>query len=193
MKEMVLDPPLPWAEDDRFTIKRMRLISLVFITSVTSLLFAYEGYPKVYYSMIGTKKPITELPIGTFAFAMSQCVLVVTYIVTSLAAVFYERRSTLVNNTTIPSGVKHLASALTFFLGLILAYGVIFEFLGDGDIWIVLLLYQIVFGVFSPLNTISTSSQLKDYVKGAFLAFILFVSDFYEKFCSRRSPHVSLI
>jgi hypothetical protein len=35
MKEMVLDPPLPWVEDDRFAIKMMQLISLVFVTSVT--------------------------------------------------------------------------------------------------------------------------------------------------------------
>jgi hypothetical protein len=186
MKEMVLDPSLPWVKDDGLAIKMMRLISLVFVTSVTSVVFAYGGYPKVYYNMIGTTKSITELPIGISAFKIFLCVLIVTYIITSLAAVFYERRSTLVNNTTIPSGVKHLP----FFTILLLALGVISNFLGDEDFWVVLLIYQTVFGVLSPMTIILTSSQPKGYVKGTFQAFMILVSDFYERYCSRRSPQV---
>ena len=132
---MVLDPPSPWVDDDRFAIKMMRLFSLVLVTSVTSLLFANQGYPKLYYYMTGKTKPITELPIGTFVFTMFLCVLMVTYVITSLAAVFYERRSTLGNDTTLPIGVRHLSWAYTFFYGLILTLGVIFNFLGDGEFW----------------------------------------------------------
>ena len=52
MKEIVFDPSLPWVKDDRFATKMMRLINLVFVTSVTSVVFAYEVHPKVYYKNV---------------------------------------------------------------------------------------------------------------------------------------------
>jgi hypothetical protein len=190
-KEMVLDPHLPWVEDDRFAIKMMRLISLVFVASLTSILFAYEGYPKVYYIMIGDKTPITELPIGTTAFTMLLFVLIVTYLITSLSAVFYEQRSIYFgDNTTIPSGLRYLSCLLIFFTGFGQILGVILNFVSDGEFWIILLIRQILFGVISPITIISTSSQLRNYVKGIFKPSTLFVTAFCEQYCSRRSPQV---
>ena len=190
MKEMVLDPTLPGMDDDRVAIKMMRFISIVFVTFLTSLLFAYEGYPKPYYSMTGDTKLISELPIGTVAFTMLLFVLIVTYIITSLAAVFYTQRSIYFgDSTTIPRGLRHLSLLFIFFLGLGVS-AIMFNSISDGDIWIVLLIYQILFGVLSPITLILTSSQLKDYVKGIFQAFTLFVRDFYEQYCSCRSPQV---
>jgi hypothetical protein len=190
MKEMVLDPTLPGMEDDRAAIKMMRFISLVVVTILTSLLFANEGYPVPYYSMIGDNKLITELPIGTIASNMLLCVLIVTYITTSLAAVFYKQRSVYFGDSTaIPRGLRHLSLLFIFYL----VWGVnsiMFSSNSGGEFWIVLLIYQIVFGVLSPIALIVTSSQLKDYVKGIFQALTLFVSDFYEQYCSCRSPQV---
>jgi hypothetical protein len=192
MKEMVLDPTFPWLEDDRVAIKIMRFICLVFVTSVTSLPFAYEEYPKAYYTMIGDHRPITELPIGTIALSMRIGVLIVTYIITLLASVFYEQRSIYFGeSTTVPSGVRHLSSISIF---LILVLDLVFEtnfiFMSDGKFWIMLLIFQILFGVLSQVFIISTSSEIKGYVKGIFQASTLSVSDFYEQYFSRHSPQV---
>ena len=190
MKEMVLDPNLTWLEDDRVAIKAMRVISLVFVTFVTSLLFACEGYPKFYYNMIGNNKPITELPMGTFAFTILIGLLIATYIITSLVAVFYERRSILGHNTQITSGLRHLPYAFVLISGFVLTFTGIFNFLGDGEFWIIPLIFQIFIGGFSPIIIISTSSQVKGYIKEIFQAPRLFISDFYEKYWTRRSPQV---
>jgi hypothetical protein len=191
MKEMVLDPTFPWVEDDRVAIKMMRFISLVFVTSVTSLLFAYEQYPKPYYTMIGDHMPITELPIGTNALSMLIGVLIVTYIITLLASVFYEQRSIYFGESaTIPSGLRHLSSLFIFFGGLVLVFGAILNFMSDGKLWIMTLIFQILFGVLAQISIISTSSEIKGYVKGIFQASTLFLSDFYEQYFSRRSPQV---
>ena len=190
MKEMVLDPTLPGLEDDRVAIKMMRIIGLVFVTFVTSLLFAYEGYPKIYFSMVGNNKPITELPIGTFAFTMLLGVLIATYIITSLVAVFYERRSILGHNRLITRGLRLLPCAFVFFTGFVLTFTQIFNFLGVGEVWIILLIFQIIFGGFSQVVIILISTHLKGYVNEIFQAFRLFVSDFYEKQFSRRSTQV---
>jgi hypothetical protein len=140
--------------------------------------------------MTGDTKLISELPIGTVAFTMLLFVLIVTYIITSLAAVFYTQRSIYFgDSTTIPRGLRHLSLLFIFFLGLGVS-AIMFNSISDGDIWIVLLIYQILFGVLSPITLILTSSQLKDYVKGIFQAFTLFVRDFYEQYCSCRSPQV---
>jgi hypothetical protein len=191
MKEMVLDPKFPCVEDDRVAIKMMRFISLVFVTSVTTLLFAYEEYPRPYYYMIGDQRPITELPMGTNALLMLIGVLIATYIIALFASVFYQQRSIFFGeNTAISSGFRHFSSLIIFFTGLGLVFGAIFNFMGDGKYWTMLLIFQTLFGVFSQISVISTSSEIKGYVRGIFQASTLFVGDFYEQYFSRRSPQV---
>ena len=190
-KEMVLDPHLPWVENDRFAIKMMRLFSLVIVSSVTSVLFAYEQYPKLYYLMIGDNTPISELPIGATVVLVLLIVLIVTYVITSVAAVFYEQRSIFFgDNTAIPSGLRYLLYLPLFLSGFSQIYSVLFNFVGDGEIWIILIVFQIGIGVILPIIIILTSSQLKNYVKGTFQPSISFVSVFYERYASRRSPQV---
>jgi hypothetical protein len=141
--------------------------------------------------MIGENTPIADLPIGTTAFSILIGVLIVTYMITSVAALFYEQRSIYFgNNTTIPRGVKYLSCLVTVFMGFCQIYGAIFDFLSGGELWVLLLMRQILFGVISPILIISTSSQLKNYVKGTFQPFTSFVSVFFEQCCSRRSPQV---
>ena len=191
MKEMVLDPALPWITNDRVAIKIMRFTSLVIVTSVTSLLFANEGYPMPYYVMIGDVKTITELPIEAIVFPMLVIVLIVTYIITSLAALFYKQRSIYFgDNTTIPRGVRHILPLLLFFMAFVTVFGLMLTLASDRKHWFIPLINQMVFGVLSPIFVIASSSQIKGYVNGIFQASSLFVSGFYEQYFSRCSPQV---
>ena len=122
---------------------------------------------------------------------MLVCVLVVTYIIASLTAVFYQQRSTLGDDTTIPRSLMPILYVIIFVIGFVLTFGIIYNFLGNAQYWNILLGFQVVFEVLTPITIISTSSQIKDYFKERFQASTMFVNKLYEKYCARRSPQFS--
>ena len=56
-KTMVLDPPIPWGNDDKFGIKMIRLLVGGISVGYPMMLFPFEVYPKVYYDFLNQTHP----------------------------------------------------------------------------------------------------------------------------------------
>ena len=191
MKEKVIDAYLQWVEDERTTMKKMRISSLVLVTCTTSLLFANGGYPKMYYMIIGNNMRVTELPIGTSVFTFILVLLIVTYISSSLAAKFYERENTLVGDTQIPSELRYFPWALIWFFAFILFPGILLNVLDStSKFWITLLILQTGLGVLSPMLIILSSYQLRTYVKSFFQDTSSFLMGIFRHYCLPRSIQI---
>jgi MFS family permease len=190
MKEMVIDPYLQWVDDERTAMKKMRLMSLVFVTGITYLSFATEGYPKMYYNMIGNDVPITELPIGTSALTFLLGLLIITCMSFSLASKFYERKNNMSVDTQIPRELIYFPLSLIGFIVFIILCGIIFNCLGNGQIWSVLRIMQIVFGILSPVLIISTSFQLRSNVQCIYQDSTTFVMGAFRSYYSPRSRQI---
>ena len=191
MKEMIVDSPMPWADDDHDAIKKMRLFSLLLVTSVTSLLFVFKTYPKLYYSLIGDNTPIHKLSTGTFAFTVILGLLVLTYIISTLVTIFYAWRKNHDVNTQVPSKLRYIQLFFIFVIAFILSSGMYFNIWAGGNFWILFLILQMMVGVLSPITIILTSSKLRGYVHGHFKDTALFIRNFCGQYCSRRSRQVS--
>jgi hypothetical protein len=177
-------------EDERTSMKKMRVTSLVLVTGITSLLFANEEYPKMYYHMIGNNVPISELPRGTSVFTFLMGLLIVTYISSSLAAKFYERENVPVGDAQIPSELKYFPGALIWFVAFILVAGILFNVLSEEKFWISILILQMGFGVVPPILIISTSYQLQTYVKSFFQDATTFIVGMFRHYCLPRSIQI---
>ena len=190
MKEMVIDPYLQWVEDEQAAMKKLRVTSIVLVTSVTSLAFATGGYPKMYFNMIGNNAPITELPIGTFALTILLGLLVVTCMCFSVAAKCYQRANIFHGAAHIPNELTYFPLVLIWFIAFIIISGIFLNLLSHGKIWEMLLMMQIVYGVASPALIISTSFPLRTYVKSIFQDATSSAMDIFRQFCTRRQRQI---
>ena len=143
--------------------------------------------------MIGDLRHIMDLPIGTISFTMVIIILIITYPISSLAALFYERRHVFVGNTRIPSELRYLPWALVFFAGYVLTVGILLNIWGKGILWIALLIFQMIFGVLKPIAIISTSPKLRLYVQGILEHCTIFLKNIKDQYLCPRSSQVSPI
>ena len=67
-KEMVLDPPIPWSDDDHDGIKKLRMVSWIVIFLFVLGMYAGSFYPKAYYYLIGDNRSLLDLPNGPVIF-----------------------------------------------------------------------------------------------------------------------------
>ena len=56
-KTMLLDPPMPWGNDDEFGVKIIRLIVGGISVGYPLIIFPFEIYPKVYYDFVNQSHP----------------------------------------------------------------------------------------------------------------------------------------
>ena len=183
MKKMVVVPPWTWMEDERVAMKKMRLTSLGLVTFGMTLMFAYQAYPKLYYIMMGDLRPFTELPIGTFVHVVLSWLLVITYIISSLAATLYERRCVIVDDTIVPRWPGPTVFVTVLLIG---------KYWGGMKFLNLLLTFQVCVVVF-VFAIIATSCQLRGYLRAIFKDFqdaALVMKDYFPLYRSLRSPQV---
>ena len=86
----VVDPPMPWGDDEHFGIRLIRLSCFVFTTAFVALTYALGVYSLLYYVLIqrdASEKVPTESTFIYFGFILF---LVITGTITGLIAKFYE-------------------------------------------------------------------------------------------------------
>ena len=81
MKELKLDPPMPWNQDEYVVSKKVRLTSMLLSVLFVATLFTTGGYPKIYFNLIGDKRPFSQLPMLTSINSGMITILLITYMI----------------------------------------------------------------------------------------------------------------
>ena len=166
MKELKLDPPMPWNQDEYVVSKKFRLTSMLlsFLFVLTS--FTTGGYPKIYFNLIGDNRPFSQLPILTSINSGMITILLISYMVTLIGGKVYQTRLEL---TTQPRLFSETAQSWFLIAACLLGVGIITGFLfnvyGGGNIWIVLFLFQLKTTIITPISIIYCTPELRTFVK----------------------------
>ena len=167
-REIMLDPPLPWGNgNDRTVFNRFRLANTLAITIFVSALYLYEGYPYLYFLMIGDDTPFFRLPKGTVTFTLVLALLICIYIVNSIRYQYYNLKGhEVARNNLFPMGVHLMALTIAWILFLVLFFYVFTDTFEGGKIWINILLYQIKATVIGPIYVMIATHGLQTYTCG---------------------------
>ena len=156
----MLDPPMPWGEDDFGGIKYIRGTCTTLTITFTLTMYGLGIYPKLYYWTIG-EDPDKE-PESVIIYTVVLILLIFTSAVTSLGTKFYKSSSLPLVDTVIPQKINYIYTilflSLTFSLFLRL-----FDVLDSSDMWTVWQFNVDIVQVATPIIIILRTNQLKDY------------------------------
>ena len=68
MKKMVLDPPMPWGEDDQDGFKKLRGTCLIVSIILGMTMYGSGFHPRPYYYLIGDNRSLLDLSNSTIVF-----------------------------------------------------------------------------------------------------------------------------
>ena len=159
-RKNMLDPPMPWGEDDFGGIKYIRGTCTTLTITFTLTMYGLGIYPKLYYWTIG-EDPDKE-PESVIIYTVVLILLIFTSAVTSLGTKFYKSSSLPLVDTVIPQKINYIYTilflSLTFSLFLRL-----FDVLDSSDMWTVWQFNVDIVQVATPIIIILRTNQLKDY------------------------------
>ena len=185
-KELKLDPPMPWNQDEYVVFKRVKLISMLLSFAFVSSLFGTEGYPMMYFKLIGDKRSFSQLPTMTSINSGVILALLFSYLLMLLASKFYKTR---LDMATQPRFFSEKAQSwflvVACLLGVGICAGFVLNMYGGGNIWIALFLYQLKTTVFTPIFIIYFTPELKTYVKCTIRKNMECIADFVNCNCSK--------
>ena len=164
-REIMLDPPLPWENcNDRTVFNRFRLANTLAVVIFVSALYLSEGYPYLYFLMIGNDTPFFQLPTGTITFTLVLALLICIYIANSVRYQYYNLKGfEVARNNLFPMGVHLMALTIAWILFLVLFFYVFTDTFKGGKIWITILLYQIKTTVITPVYVMIATPGLQTY------------------------------
>ena len=92
MKELKLDPPMPWNQDEYVVSKKIRLTCMLLSFLFVTTLFTAAGYPKIYFNLIGDKRPFSQLPILTSINSGIITTLLISYMIMLIGVKVYQTK-----------------------------------------------------------------------------------------------------
>ena len=158
----MLDPPMPWEDDDGKGMKWIRMIAAMFTLLFTSITFGIGIYPKTYYWFSGQEMSFyedTAAPIiypTVFLFLMSTCIIV------SLGLKIYKWSSPHLADAGIPQQINYFY----WTLGLVLFFMILISelnVLSSKNVWKLWQFNVVVIQVGSPIITVLRSKQLRHF------------------------------
>ena len=159
-KTNILDPPMPWGEDDGKGIKWIRVISTLFTLILTSTMSGLGIYPTAYYWFIGQEIP--SFSNNAMAFPIIWIVLISTPIFTALIGKYYERPIPHPADSNIPRQIDyfHIIFCLLFTLMVILGQS---NILSSSNAWNLWKIHLLAIQVAIPVLTVLKENQLRRY------------------------------
>ena len=156
-KTMLLDPPLPWGNDDKFGVKMIRLIVGGISVGYPLILFPFEIYPKVYYDFVNQSHPKSAS-----LFSVPCILQVVVFLTTLLVYKYYQKKEVQQTSSNIPHQVNYFVLANTLLYGSIL-FELSFQLLNPDTRWTMIQILVSLLAVTTPLAVIVTSEKLSTY------------------------------
>ena len=161
MKEKVLDPIMPWNDedgDDHRAMAKIRCTNILFTAGFVVVTSICKVYPKTYYHLIGDQRSFSELPIGTKMISLVQLILFLTYTVSLIGTTIYRPRRMSRRSKLLPHFIALLLAGFAFF-------SVSNVTTRQGYLWGVMQFLVTIGGVFVPTYMILTTEHLRAYVK----------------------------
>ena len=165
-KKAMIDPPMPWGDNDDLGLKIIRLSTVVSIFVFTATLYMNGMYPILYFFFKnGYNTSLADLPKETAIFLVPILFLIITFLITSLVAIHYKYTRQQNLDTGIPQ--HHYILDL---LGVVLIIArLFFSAFGLSSIWNLLTINSLA-SIFMQLVIILKNDELTSYVK-SYLSF----------------------
>ena len=119
-KKVMLDPPMPWADDESSGMKGIRLGCAVFCIFFTSTTYSLGYYPKFYYFF--TLGPNSSLPIFRNEISIYSALfllMTITYLLFFLAEQYYRSKNNQIAGTIIHRQMDRFVWMILLFVGII--------------------------------------------------------------------------
>ena len=165
VKKAMINPPMPWGDNEDLGTKIIRLAAIVPVFVFTTTMYVFGIYPKVYFTLKkGYKTSLTDVPKETIIFFVPIAFLLITFLITSLVAFHFKKTRQQNLDTGIPQLIYHLGLLSVALIPanlLFSAFGVSWE------------IYHLIFSlliIVIQLVIILKNEQLTSYVK-SYLSF----------------------
>ena len=163
----VVDPPMPWGDDEHFGIRLIRLSCFVFTTAFVALTYALGVYSLLYYVLIqrdASEKVPTESTFIYFGFILF---LVITGTITGLIAKFYEPVNEQHSESIIPRQMNRfvwiLPASGTVFIILAVIFENVHQMFGLVHSWQIIFLIISIVTTITPALLIYREDKVKSY------------------------------
>ena len=163
-KQGVVDPEMPWGENDGLAIRRIRGASMVCVTIIVSVMYLCGGYPHAFYYLIGDERSILHLPNATLIFTITLMSLFAIPVITSIMIGVCFRTENHSTMDKLRGWINQFLFLVTTPIGIALVYGVARNHLEAGQYLIVGQCLSFWAGAF-VLILIITKLPLRNYVK----------------------------
>ena len=164
-KENVLDPSLPWDDDDLTFLRKFRVGSFLLANILLVALFASKRYPKIYYHLIGDDRSLSELPTGTSMSGGLLFLLIITYTITCIATKLLKSDQGEYVETRFPRQLNCVSKMFLSIVGVVMLFGIFMNAFKGGHFWMVECVMRIILGILLPTYFILNTAQLKTYLK----------------------------
>ena len=163
VKTKVLDPQMPWGEDEGLGVKIIRVSCGMLVVGLTSTLFALGTYPKIYYVFAEEDPSLFILPVTASVFPGVFVFLLVSCIITCLAAKYYESPNDQLIDKLISSQMNLFVCMILIAL-MITSLNEVFKVFELVNLWRLLIGLMSSTMVLIPAIVIMKTNRLKCYV-----------------------------
>ena len=163
IKKMVLDPPIPWGDDDHDGIRKLRIVTWMVVTLFVLGMYAGGFYPKAYYYLVSDNRSLLDLPNGPVIFDGILGILFVIPTICTILASFYRQSEEQSLATKRNQRFHHQLIIFILIIAAGIVYGIFSSMLGS-----FLIFGQLCFVggcVITPFLIIVTSVPLKAYTE----------------------------
>ena len=167
MKKAIVDPAMPWGDNEQLGINIIRLVVITPILGFSTAMYIIGVYPKLYYIYIGNYAPLDELPNGTTLFSTLLIGFFINFIIIFLVSKCYE--STKCQHqieTGIPSQLNRVFVICLIYFSFVILKG-LFGVFGVRSSWYMYEAIPVVMLII-PISIILHTQQLKNHVKTYF-------------------------
>jgi hypothetical protein len=164
IKQCVVDPEMPWGDDEGHAIRRIQCGSILCVAIFASVMYLCGGQPQAFYYLIGDTRSLLDLPKATLAFTIALISLSALPIMTAPISLYVASGEKSSMDKLRGFTANYLMMMTTTIIGIALVYGVARNHLDVGRHLIVGQGLIFVGCVSAPLILILTRNPLRSYV-----------------------------
>ena len=162
-KTSLVDPPMPWGDDEKIGIITIRIICAIPIIGITTTMYGLGIYPKLYYLFAGLdSNDFFQQPQDSLMYPFMLLFLISTSLLTFLGAKFYKSKTLHHNEVAIPGQINYFLWANMIFISLTIFLS-IFNLLSERNQWKLFRSNIIIIQVATPAIIVLRNDQIKTF------------------------------